>query len=70
MELDTFTQGKGVGTSILCYFYITSYCGDKIAIAIGFYKTLVDIEKDFLVSCRHIFVRVKTVFNIPFLRPR
>ena len=64
MEHDTLPQGKGVRGLILRDGVVGSYRGDQVSVRRGLHQSLEDVEHDFLGSCRHRQVGVKTLVQV------
>ena len=64
MEHDTLPQGKGVRGLILRDLIVVSDGGNQVSLGGGLHQPLKDVEHDFLSSCRHRQVRVKTLVQV------
>jgi hypothetical protein len=61
VKLHIFTQGKGIRHTIRCNRIFLCYRRNQSTVYRRLYQTLKDVKQDFIGSCRHCFVRVKTV---------
>ncbi|SCI74086.1 Uncharacterised protein [uncultured Blautia sp.] len=64
MELHTLPQGKGVCGLILRDLVMVSDRGHQVSVRRGLHQALKYVEHDFLGSCRHRQVRVKTLVQV------
>ena len=64
MELHAFTQGKGVGQLVFGNFVVVGNCRDQITGRSRLHQAFKYVEHDFLSSCRHRDVGVKTIVQV------